>query len=136
MIDHIGIRVADLARSVLFCRQALAPLGYEVLMDFDFGVGLGRDGKPDLWLYPGAPGGVDTHVALAAQDRAAVDAFHAAALAAGARDTGAPRLRPEYHPNYYGAFVADPDGHNLEAVCHRPDQGVAQAPAPADEPAS
>ncbi len=120
MIDHVGIRVSDLDASAEFYRAALAPLGYEVLMDFDFGVGLGQNGKPDLWLYPGEPQGVQTHVAVAAGDRRAVDAFHAAALRAGGRDTGSPRVRLEYHPSYYGAFVADPDGHNLEAVCHRP----------------
>lgn len=120
MIDHVGIRVRDLRASADFYRAALAPLGYDVLRDFDFGVGLGRDGKPDLWLYPGEAGGVQTHVALAAPDRAVVDAFHSAALRAGGQDTGSPRVREEYHPNYYGAFVTDPDGHNLEAVCHRP----------------
>jgi catechol 2,3-dioxygenase-like lactoylglutathione lyase family enzyme len=120
MIDHIGIRVSDLRASTAFYRAALEPLGYEVLMDFEFGVGLGQDGKPDLWLYPGEPRGVQTHVAIAAPDRHTVDAFHVSALQAGATDTGSPRVRSEYHPNYYGAFVADPDGHNLEAVCHLP----------------
>lgn len=118
VIDHVGIRVSDIKASADFYLAALAPLGYAVLMDFDFGVGLGREGKPDLWLYPGEAGGVQTHVALAAADRQAVDAFHAAALLAGGRDTGSPRVRAEYHPDYYGAFVTDPDGHNLEAVCH------------------
>lgn len=121
MIDHIGLRVADLQASKAFYRQALAPLGYGVLMDFDFGVGLGRDGMPDLWLYPGTPPTDDVHVAMAADDRAAVRAFHAAAVSAGGVDTGSPRLRPEYHAQYYGAFVRDPDGYNLEAVCHRPE---------------
>ena len=121
MIDHIGLRVAELAASRAFYQRALEPLGYRLLMDFDFGVGLGRDGKPDLWLYPGTPPAEDIHVAVAADDRAAVRAFHAAALAAGATDTGEPRVRAEYHPTYYGAFVRDPDGYNLEAVCHRPE---------------
>jgi catechol 2,3-dioxygenase-like lactoylglutathione lyase family enzyme len=120
MIDHVGIRVADLARSTTFYRRALEPLGYAVLVEFEYGVGLGLDGKPDLWLYPGVPPSDPVHVALAGPDRAAVRAFHAAALAAGGRDAGEPRLRPEYHPQYYGAFVRDPDGYNLEAVCHRP----------------
>ncbi len=120
MIDHVGIRVRDLKASADFYRAALTPLGYDVLRDFDFGVGLGRDGKPDLWLYPGEAGGVQTHVALATDSRAVVDAFHAAALRAGGQDTGKPRVREEYHPNYYGAFVTDPDGHNLEVVCHLP----------------
>lgn len=89
-------------------------------MAFPYGVGLGRDGQPDLWLYPGEPPTDDVHVALAAADRPIVDAFHAAAVAAGAESIGAPRVRDEYHPAYYGAFVRDPDGYNLEAVCHRP----------------
>lgn len=120
MIDHVGIRVTDLARSAAFYRAALGPLGYQVLMDFDFGVGLGRDGKPDVWLYPGVPPTDPVHVALASPDREGVRAFHAAALAAGATDAGAPAVRAEYHPGYYGAFVRDPDGYNLEAVCHVP----------------
>lgn len=118
MIDHVGIRVADLARSSAFYARALQPLGYAVLADFDYGVGLGRDRKPDLWLYPGQPPAESVHLAVAAPDRAAVRAFHTAALAAGGHDTAAPMLRPEYHPHYYGAFVRDPDGYNLEAVCH------------------
>lgn len=120
MIDHAGVRVSDLNASTEFYRAALVPLGYEVLMDVDVGVGLGQDGKPDLWLYPGQPQGVQTHVAVAAPDRRAVDAFHTAALWAGGQDTGGPRVHAEYHPSYYGAFIADPDGHNLEAVCHQP----------------
>lgn len=120
MIDHVGIRVSDLHASTELYRAALAPLGYEVLMSFEFGVGLGRDGMPDLWLYPGDPQGVQTHVAVSAPDRPSVDAFHAAAMNAGAQDTGSPRVRTEYHPTYYGAFVEDLDGHNLEAVCHLP----------------
>lgn len=120
MIDHIGIRVRDLARSAEFYRLALHPLGYDVLMAFDFGVGLGRDGKPNLWLYPGEPPAESVHVAVAAADRAAVRAFHTAALDAGATDRDSPRERPEYHASYYGAFVTDPDGYNLEAVCHTP----------------
>lgn len=120
MIDHVGLRVRDLDASTSFYRRALAPLGYGVLMAFPHGVGLGRDDQPDLWLYPGDPPTDDVHVALAAPDRATVDAFHAAAVAAGAVSAGAPRVRDEYHPSYYGAFVRDPDGYNLEAVCHRP----------------
>lgn len=120
MIDHVGIRVADLAVGKAFYQAALAPLGYQVILDADFGVGLGCDGKPDMWLYPGGADGVQTHVAIAAADRPTVDAFHAAAVDAGATNAGDPGLRPEYHPNYYGAFVTDPDGHNLEAVCHLP----------------
>ncbi len=117
-IDHVGIRVRDLARSTAFYRHALAPLGYAVRIDEASGVGLGDSPKPDLWLYPGEPPNEDAHIALAAPDRASVDAFHVAALTAGATDRGAPRLHPEYHPGYYGAFVTDLDGYNLEAVVH------------------
>ena len=120
MIDHIGIPVTDMAASKAFYAQALAPLGYSLLMEFGDNVaGFGADNKPDFWLHP-ADQVVPTHVAYAAIDRATVDAFHAAALAAGATDNGAPGLRPQYHPDYYGAFVLDPDGHNIEAVCHAP----------------
>ena len=83
-----------------------------------YGVGLGRGGKPQLWLSQGEPPVSPLHIAFAARNRAEVDAFHAAALAAGGKDNGAPGLRPHYHPNYYGAFAIDPDGHNIEAVCH------------------
>jgi len=120
MIDHVKLFVTDAAASRSFYEAALEPLGYRVLLDPGGGVvGMGRD-RPDLWL---APGGRTTvaHLALRADDRAAVDAFHAAALAAGGRDNGAPGPRPQYHPTYYGAFVLDPDGVNLEAVCHEPE---------------
>ncbi len=119
MIDHITIPVSDLERSVAFYAAALAPLGYEVLMRFPGGAGLGVKGKPDLWLGQKAVG-PSIHVALSATTRTVVDAFHAAALAAGATDHGAPGVRTQYHPSYYGGFVLDPDGHNVEAVCHEP----------------
>jgi catechol 2,3-dioxygenase-like lactoylglutathione lyase family enzyme len=119
MLDHIGLTVTDLARSKAFYGQALAPLGYSVIMSFDDAAGLGVAPKPDFWIGAGTPGGT-VHVAFAARTRAEVDAFHRAALAAGGRNNGAPGLRPHYHPNYYGAFVLDPDGHNVEAVCHAP----------------
>jgi catechol 2,3-dioxygenase-like lactoylglutathione lyase family enzyme len=126
MIDHIGFPVSDYARSKAFYERALAPLGYAVIMEFaettggSPAVGFGRDGKPDFWI--GGEGGLQgvLHVAIAADNRPTVDAFYRAALAAGGKDNGAPGLRPHYHPNYYGAFVLDPDGHNVEAVCHRP----------------
>lgn len=119
MIDHVKLFVSDPGRSRAFYEAALQPLGYRVLIDRgDDGVGMGRD-RPELWLAPGEPQTV-AHVALRAEDRETVDAFHAAALAAGARDNGAPGPRPQYHPTYYGAFVLDPDGTNLEAVCHAP----------------
>jgi catechol 2,3-dioxygenase-like lactoylglutathione lyase family enzyme len=121
MIDHIALKVSDQERSRRFFQEALAPLGYELLMEHDIsGSGFGRDGKPDFWIQLGDPSG-PLHVCFSAADRATVDRFHGAALKAGARDNGAPGLRPEYHPNYYGAFVIDPDGNNVEAVCHRPE---------------
>jgi catechol 2,3-dioxygenase-like lactoylglutathione lyase family enzyme len=120
VIDHIAIDVGDLERSKAFYAQALRPLGYELVMELDGrAAGFGAQGKPDFWLYSGtATGG--THVAFTAPDRATVEAFHAAALAAGGEDNGAPGLRP-YHENYYGAFVHDADGNNIEAVCHLPE---------------
>jgi catechol 2,3-dioxygenase-like lactoylglutathione lyase family enzyme len=126
MIDHIGFPVADYARSKAFYTQALAPLGYTLIMEVQQSendspaAGFGMNGKPDFWI--GGEGGLDrvVHIAIATRDRPSVDAFHRAALAAGGKDNGAPGLRPHYHPNYYGAFVLDPDGHNIEAVCHAP----------------
>ena len=126
MIDHIGFPVADYVRSKAFYTKALAPLGYSLIMEVrqdqndSPAAGFGVDGKPDFWI--GGEGGLNRplHVAITTCDRAAVDAFHSAALAAGGSDNGAPGLRPHYHPNYYGAFVLDPDGHNVEAVCHAP----------------
>jgi catechol 2,3-dioxygenase-like lactoylglutathione lyase family enzyme len=126
MIDHIGFPVSDYARARAFYEMALAPLGYTVIMevrqdaDDSPACGFGRAGKPDFWI--GGEGGLSRplHVAFAADDRAAADAFHKAALAAGGKDNGAPGLRPHYHPNYYAAFVRDLDGHNIEAVCHEP----------------
>ena len=129
MLDHIGIKVADIHRARAFYEQALAPLGIgiemaptpEMIAAGYEGYGFGRDGKPFFWVSaaPGARDGI--HVAFSARRRAEVDAFHAAALAAGATDHGAPGPRPHYHPNYYGAFVLDPDGNNIEAVCHKPE---------------
>jgi catechol 2,3-dioxygenase-like lactoylglutathione lyase family enzyme len=119
MFDHIGFRVRDMEASRRFYLAALAPLGVGVAMEGPYGVGLGRGGKPSLWLSQGAPPVSPLHIAFAARTRAEVDAFHAAALAAGGKNNGAPGLRPHYHPNYYGAFAIDPDGHNIEAVCHR-----------------
>jgi catechol 2,3-dioxygenase-like lactoylglutathione lyase family enzyme len=126
MLDHIGFPVSDYERSKAFYGKALAPLGYVLVMEVQQdasdapAAGFGANGKPDLWI--GGEGGLDRiiHVAITAEDRAAVDAFYQAAIAAGGKDNGAPGLRPHYHPNYYGAFVLDPDGHNIEAVCHAP----------------
>jgi catechol 2,3-dioxygenase-like lactoylglutathione lyase family enzyme len=119
MIDHITLKVSDLDRALSFYKAALAPLGYSVLMEFPGAVGIGAGGKPDLWLGQTSEKIHPTHVAIAA-DRPSIDAFHAAGLAAGGRDNGAPGLRAQYHPNYYGAFLLDPDGNNIEAVSHAP----------------
>ena len=121
MFDHVGLNVADLDTSRRFFEQALAPLGYQVVMDFsEYGaVGFGTDvDHADFWVGARDPRGTGTHVAFAAADRATVDGFHAAALAAGGTDNGQPGIREVYHPSYYGAFVIDPDGNNIEAVCH------------------
>ena len=121
MIDHVGLDVRDLEAAKAFYEQALAPLGYSKLSEYPEAVGFGEPGKPDFWIAQrGTPG--TSHVAIRARDRAAVDAFHEAALAAGGKDNGAPGLRP-YHDTYYGAFVLDPDGNNVEAVCHSPEPG-------------
>ena len=120
MIDHVGIHVADVEASKAFYRAALAPLGYSELFDLgSAGAGFGAGGKPDFWVHPGA-GSSGVHLAFQTPDRDTVDRFHAAALAAGATDNGGPGLRAQYHPDYYGAFVLDPDGNNIEAVCHLP----------------
>jgi catechol 2,3-dioxygenase-like lactoylglutathione lyase family enzyme len=121
VIDHLSLEVADYERSKAFYSEALAPLGYELLLEFDGNVaGLGVKGKPDFWVVGGAPSGT-AHVAFASPDRETVDAFHKAALAAGGTDNGGPGLRPLYHEHYYGAFIRDPDGNNVEAVCHLPE---------------
>lgn len=127
MIDHTGVHASDFARSRAFYELALAPLGYVVLRQFPpapplhTGIaGLGEAPTADFWVIGGTPDGPKSHVAFRARTRALVDAFHAAALAAGGRDNGSPGLRP-YHPSYYAAFVLDPDGHNVEAVCHDPE---------------
>jgi catechol 2,3-dioxygenase-like lactoylglutathione lyase family enzyme len=127
MIDHIGFSVSDYARAKDFYRKALAPLGYDLVMEVTQeeqpgkpAAGFGVDGKPDFWI--GGEGSLNRpmHVAILARSRATVDAFYEAAIAAGGRDNGPPGIRAHYHPNYYGAFVLDPDGHNIEAVCHYP----------------
>lgn len=120
MIDHIGLVVRDYPHSRNFYRRALEPLGYLLVEDQETVGAFGPPGMPLFWLYQGESAHTAVHVALSAADRGAVDAFHAAALAAGGDDNGAPGPRPEYHAHYYAAFVLDPDGNNLEAVCHRP----------------
>jgi catechol 2,3-dioxygenase-like lactoylglutathione lyase family enzyme len=120
VLDHVGLPASDLERSKRFYETALSPLGYELIMEpSDSAAGFGRQDKPDFWIARGEPGH-PVHVAFAAEDHASVNAFHEAAIAAGGRDNGGPGLRPEYHPSYYGAFVLDPDGNNIKAVCHRP----------------
>ena len=119
MLDHVSLKVSDYERAESFYDQALAPLGVRRLFNFGASAGYG-DHRPFFWIgADGARAGY-AHVAFVAADRAAVDAFHRAAMLAGGRDNGAPGVRPHYHPTYYGAFVLDPDGHNIEAVCHAP----------------
>jgi catechol 2,3-dioxygenase-like lactoylglutathione lyase family enzyme len=121
-LDHVGLAVSDYARSKAFYEQALAPLGITLLMEFSgAAAGFGREGdnRPSLFIEAyGEPARGRLHIALRAENRAQVDAFHAAALAAGGKDNGAPGPRPIYHPDYYGGYVLDPDGHNVEAVFH------------------
>ena len=119
MLDHIIMTVADYEASRGFYERALEPLGYEIVMEFGSAGGFGVEGKPDFWIRQAEPVRPPVHVAFASPDRPTVDAFYAAAIAAGGKDNGAPGLRPDYHPDYYGAFVFDPDGNNIEAVCHR-----------------
>jgi catechol 2,3-dioxygenase-like lactoylglutathione lyase family enzyme len=129
MLDHVGLEVSDYERSKAFYAAALAPLGVALLMEFaESAAGFGSETKigpkPYFWIHARGRQVVSgAHVAFVAADREAVDAFHAAALAAGAEDNGAPGPRPIYHPQYYGAFVLDPDGNNVEAVCHRASTG-------------
>ena len=126
-IDHTSLSVSDFEAAKKFYAAALAPLRIGIIMEFPKSVtgsadvaGLGADGKPFFWLAGAGKTTPHIHLAFRAENRAQVDAFHKAALAAGAKDNGAPGLRPMYHPNYYGAFVLDADGHNIEAVCHAP----------------
>jgi catechol 2,3-dioxygenase-like lactoylglutathione lyase family enzyme len=120
MIDHVGLGVSDLARSRAFYEQALRPLGYRLLIEREASLGFGRDRKPDFFIHANRPLSGPVHVAFAGPDHGTVQAFHAAGLGAGGRDNGPPGPRPEYHASYYGAFVLDPDGNNVEAVCHSP----------------
>jgi catechol 2,3-dioxygenase-like lactoylglutathione lyase family enzyme len=121
IIDHIGITVSDYDRSKQFFCRALAPLGIELVMEVEGWAGLGKGGKPELWFGVGGQKQSSMHIAFIADTRDQVRAFHAAALAAGGTDNGPPGIREIYHPNYFGAFALDPDGHNVEAVCHRPE---------------
>ena len=123
MLDHLGVNVSDYARSREFYEKALAPLGITLLMEPMAGTGgFGRDGKPFFWITDQRqPTTENVHVAFAVPDRATVNAFHAAALEAGGTDNGAPGIREIYHPSYYGAYVLDLDGNNVETVCHQPE---------------
>ena len=129
MLDHIGLAISDIRRSEKFYSAALAPLGIEKLYEYGpditesggTAIGFGRDMMPFFWIGDKERVGEGTHVAFTAPDRTTVHAFYRAAIAAGGKDNGAPGLRPNYHPNYYGAFVLDPDGINIEAVSHRPE---------------
>jgi catechol 2,3-dioxygenase-like lactoylglutathione lyase family enzyme len=125
MIDHTGVSVSNYEQSKRFYRETLTAIGYELIIEFPPSVtgsvdvaGFGEGGKPDFWVVSGVPNKPPVHVAFRVNSRAVVDAFYKAALAAGGSDNGQPGLRPHYHANYYGAFVRDPDGHNIEAVCH------------------
>ena len=129
ILDHISLPVSDYQKSKAFYEKALKPLGIAPIMEFGPACGFGRGGKPEFWIGQG-PASFQTpdqikiitpsHVAFTASKRAEVDAFYQAAIEAGGKDFGAPGLRPHYHPNYYGAFVLDPDGHDVEAVYHGP----------------
>ena len=122
MLDHIGVSVSALEKTKEFYLAALKPLGYTLFMEGEKYLGLAVDGKPDLWFHPTTVSiNSHTHIALRVENRELVDKFYEAAIAAGGKDNGAPGLRTIYHPSYYGAFVLDPDGHNLEAVCHKPE---------------
>ena len=128
MIDHMGIAASDFDASRRFYETALAPLGLGLMMEVTpeetggyHGLGLGKQGKPVFWVGNGGPKGAGMHVAFTADSRAEVDAFYEAAMGAGGKDNGAPGIRAHYHPNYYAAFVFDPDGINVEAVCQRPE---------------
>lgn len=121
ILDHIGLSVSNYEASKAFFCQALAPLGIELLREVGGWAGLGKNGKPEFWFGPHTQAQSPMHLAFVAENREQVRAFHHAALAAGGKDNGAPGIRAIYHPNYYGAFVIGPDGHNVEAVCHRPE---------------
>ncbi len=123
-LDHLALSVSDYEKLLRFYEQALAPLGVSKMMSFDNAGGKVSgfgSGQPFFWVGDGGRQGGRLHVAFGTETRAAVDAFHAAALAAGGTDNGPPGVRAHYHPNYYAAFVLDPDGNNIEAVCHGPE---------------
>ena len=120
MLDHISLMVHDYQRSKTFYQLALAPLGYELVSEMAGWAGFGWGGKPQLLIKGGSSTTPSVHIAFSAEDRETVQAFHDAAVEAGGKDNGAPGLRPEYHEHYYAAYVLDPDGNNIEVVCHIP----------------
>ena len=127
MIDHTGVSVSDYSKSLVFYTAALGAIGIIKIMEIPASVtgdtdvaGFGPPGKAEFWIGKGTPNQPPIHIAFRVDSRAAVDAFYQAAIAAGGRDNGAPGVRAYYHPDYYGAYVLDPDGHNIEAVCHLP----------------
>ncbi len=124
MIAHVGILVSDIEKSKKFYAEALKPIGYQMLRDYGVtptrpaaSAGFGEPPSADLWIYQGTPSKIAIHIAFQVNTRALVDAFYQAAIAAGGKDNGKPGIRSQYNPNYYGAFVLDPDGNNIEAVC-------------------
>jgi catechol 2,3-dioxygenase-like lactoylglutathione lyase family enzyme len=127
MIDHTGLVVSDFERSKQFYSEALGAIGYALLAEFPAAVtgsvdvaGFGENGKPDFWISRGEANKPPIHIAFRVDKRATVDAFYQAGISAGGGDNGPPGVRAHYHPNYYGAFVLDPDGHNVAGVCHEP----------------
>ena len=121
LIDHIGLSVSDYERSKAFYSKVLAPLDVTLIMEVKGFAGFGKRGKPEFWIGESPNTQVPMHIAFVAENREAVRQFYDTAIQAGAKDNGAPGIREIYHPNYYGAFVLDPDGHNIEAVCHEPE---------------
>jgi len=121
IIDHLGLVVSDVEKSKQFYSLCLEPLDISLLMEVEGWVGFGASGKPEFWFGEGGQAHKPMHIAFAAKNRSVVDEFYDRALEAGATDNGAPGIREMYHPDYYGAFVIGPDGHNIEAVCHKPE---------------
>ena len=126
MLDHISLRVQDFSRALAFYKSALAPIGYQVAMEYPGGAGLGEPGKPDLWITRSDSAPNPTHLAFRSE-RWRIDMFYAAALGAGGTDNGPPGVRADYHPHYYAAFILDPEGNNIEVVCHEPPGGSRKA---------
>jgi catechol 2,3-dioxygenase-like lactoylglutathione lyase family enzyme len=128
MITHVGIFVSDIERSKKFYGEALKPIGYQMLREYGVtdtrpkaSAGFGEPPRADLWIYQGTPGNAPIPFAFQVSSRSLVDAFYQAAIGAGGKDNGKPGIRAQYNPNYYGAFVLDPDGYNIEAVCREPE---------------